>query len=319
MESLLQLTVFAMLGIVFNNVLTNFRDFLALVAAWLILFTTTGRGWPYSPPCGNFTNNTLKAGAAMTILTLAAAATTYWVSHAATIFNPSFFAVIFLWILIVWGIVMSGWPLYHAEPKKGLIIAVVTSIIISVSATIPLQNILNIDNLHVLTVSNLGLTLIFSTPFVLQGCPFTSLWRQPKIGLAIIATTSIPTLLIMYLTSSQQFFSETALRFFSSVILWSVVLSWSMAYPLTLRFRQPKRGIATIVAVLFVSGVWSTNLSGVVSADGMMVLNLLWLLPTIIMHNIYWLRKPLSPPLLIGMPPQGHTDLNKLGEWVEQV
>jgi len=165
-------------------------------------------------------------------------------------------------------------------------------------------------------VTQLAVAAIFSPFFVFQGYPFYRLWRQPRIGFAILLLSIAAGLGI---TALPQNIHTLVTSLLSGVLLWSVLFSWSFAYPLTRKYGQPKRGLLTLPLVFVIAVAWSYSVSMVLPTPKSLWLSLYVVLPAFIIHNIFWFRIPFSPPLLLGMPPRQHKSLDKLFDWFSQI
>ncbi|MEM4189859.1 MAG: hypothetical protein QW544_05040, partial [Candidatus Caldarchaeum sp.] len=183
-----------------------------------------------------------------------------------------------------------------------------------------LQNRVAFESLFGFYLTHMALSFMFSPSLVFQGHPFHRLWRQPSIGFAAIFSTLPVALAVFYLLghlSSQS--RQTMVAFFSSMILWQVLHSWAFCYLFSLKRTQPLRGLITSASTILTAAAWTYAWTNLTTPLNVAMVNLLIILPSLIIHNIFWLRKPFSAPLLFGSPAQGQTSLEKLNEWFLQV
>ncbi|MCS7133468.1 MAG: hypothetical protein NZ921_01515 [Candidatus Caldarchaeum sp.] len=308
-ESALQLMIFSAAG--FSMVGALPAELLLFYAFFSFLFAVFGFGWPFAVPCGKVLGGGWLSGALMTVLCFSLAFSTHFLSRFFMNNIVTHAAIFILWLVFVWGLAFSSWPLFHTTPKQSIIVSGLTTISLAHALAFLTSSIITASSLTQLSITHIALVSVLSPYFVLQGYPFVSFWRQPRIGAAITFSS-----LALALTVNGLLPAEYMEAFFSSLALWSILHSWAFVYPLSLKHRQPIRGVLGLPVVIVSAFLW-TLLSSFFNTQSSV--NLLVILPALVTHNIFWLRKPFLPPLLVGMPPPGHTDAEKLFEWPLQL
>lgn len=308
LESLIQLAAITSAGVYLVNYVS--ADLLSFYAFFSLLFALFGCGWPFAVPCGRVVGKGILSGVLMTASCFVLAFSVEALSRVVLADKVSYAAVLFLWIAFLWGLALSSWPLFHRLPSKSTVLAGLIIVALGYGVAYLTSTAISLQTLYNLSVTHVALMTLFSPQFVLQGYPFVNLWRQPRIGIAI-ASVTFPFASLF----NGIFQAENLAAFFSSVVLWSILYSWSFIYLIGLRWRQPTRGILTLPLVLSISFLWTFFLGVFVSLEMVSTVNLLFILPAVITHNIFWLRKPFLHPLLVGMPPPAQTEVEKLFDW----
>jgi hypothetical protein len=263
----------------------------------LLVITLLAGGWPWAPPMGDWGRSRITMGSASTALWLATSLP-YIAVHYMGGFNP-FSSLVPLYTALAWGLGLEAWPLRHLEPWKALTLGLGSTL-----ATAAVANILHPPHYaYGVMLWSMAMLTVASPYFVLQGYPLRRLRRQPRIGAVLIPTTLILSVPLAYLPQGDSLAS--------SIILWSIVYSWSFAY-FGIGSRQPVRGVYSLAVVTAASCLWTITL-GTAGVD-VQLLNLGLILPITVAHNALWLRAPLTKPLLPGMPPPGQVNMEILWE-----
>jgi len=317
-EALIQLGVYTILGIAAARYVYSLDGLFFLIASWVFIFVTLAGGWPYSPPLGSLNGSLYRRGLFMTSLTLAASLATYTAStYLLGGRNLQYMVVLLLWIVAVWGVVFDSWPLRHLPPSRAFILGSLTSISLSLVLGVIAANLVGYELLLRFMLVHLALSFMFSRFFVFQGYPFyRKLFRQPRAGVSIMLLCMAAAAFLSLLITPDRF---PAAAFFSSMLLWSVVYSWGLGFPGTVGYKQPLRGLLSALVIVVISAAWFSTLLQLLQEALIAVLNLLIILPLMVIHNLFWFRRPFSPPLLMGMPFHNRDGAGKLMDWALQV
>jgi len=254
-ESLVQLAAFTFLGymVVVNPYISE--EFFATLSAWLLLLTVVGGGWPVSVPYGRPFKKIWVTGIVMTLLLLTASTASYALF---IVIGLQHLMTTWFWVCANWAFVLDAWPVRHHTPKTAIIVGSVASML----AALALDYLLTLFSvkslLPLFMVTQLAVAAIFSPFFVFQGYPFYRLWRQPRIGFAILLLSIAAGLGV---TALPQNIHTLVTSLLSGVLLWSVLFSWSFAFPLTRQYGQPKRGLLTLPLVFVIAVAWSYSVS----------------------------------------------------------
>jgi len=314
-ETLLQLTVFTLMAIMLQQLYTIPEPLLIINVGWLFILTLMGGGWPFTIPLGKVFKETWKSGLFMTLILLLTSLTTFLFLDLLPNVDVRFFGPFFVWLSAVWGFALESWPLRHYTPKIGLVVGSSVMLVLGFVLAVVFQNLLDYELLVDYIFWDLFLLLVFSPMFVFQGYPFYRFFRQPRVGLSLTIFSLVASLIITNYLSRIHFLRV----FISSAILLAVLYSWGLAYPLVLKYRQPIRGVITLVASLVLAFFWSSAFLLLFDAQKIITINLFIVLPTLVIHNTFWMRKPFQPPLLLGMPHQNQMKIDKLREWILQI
>ena len=321
LETAVLLFAYVLAGLVAAPVLRDpgLKGFLAIFTGWLILSVTVCGGWPLSYPLGGHKFGLVKSATLMTSILLLSSSLSFAVFTLAG-FDAFVFGSVLIAVSAVWGMAFEAWPLRHLHPKSATATAVPAAVCISVALS-PVAASVSRNLLLISMATLLAVTFVFSPPLCFQGFPYHRLWRQPRIGLSILLTGFFLSLTLSRLIDSGLLSGDgvTAVltELLSALLLWLVVLSWGMLYPLGLRKRQPQRGSITLALALAAALPW-TNFLRSVGVDAL-TFNLLFVLPLYVLHNVLWLRFPLKSCVLPSMVAQGQNSVEKLLEWRLQV
>jgi hypothetical protein len=321
LETLVLLSAYVLTGLLAARTLLDpvLKGFLAVFTGWLILSVTVCGGWPLSYPLGAPKFGLLRSAALMTFILLSGSALSYAVTAMAG-FDAFIFGSLLIAVSAVWGMAFEAWPLMHLNPKN----ATATAIPAAAGMAVALSSVAACVSRSLLLITLMTLlttTFVFSPTLCFQGYPYYRLWRQPRIGLGVLLTG-----LFLGLTFSQLIdvglpLGDGGITFLtdalSALLLWLVVLSWGLLYPLGLRKRQPQRGLITLALAVAAALPWTFFLRGL-GVDAL-TFNLLFVLPLYVLHNSLWLRFPLKSYLLSSMVAQGQDSVEKLLDWKLQV
>jgi len=312
-ESLIQLSLFTFLGylLVVNNYIP--AGFYPSLTTWLLLLSVVGGGWPFSIPYGRPFKRLWASGVVMTLKLLLLSGISYALLSA---IGMQDLATIWFWVCANWAFIFDCWPMRHETPRDALIIGSGATFIGALALDQLFSIVAPRNLLSLFLQAQLATAVVFSPFFVFQSYPFHRLWRQPRIGLAILLISIAAGLGITAVSATV----ETHIVLVTSgLLLWSILYSWSFAYPLSRRYGQPKRGLVTLPLIVAIALAWSYTLSLFLSPPNLVLINLYVILPAFVVHNIFWLRMPFSPPLLFGMLLQQQKSLEKLFDWFSQV
>jgi len=304
-----------------ESILEELKYVTIFSVAWLFIIVSIAGGWPLSPPLGNVRkySSRIRKGLLMTLIWAAASMGSYLtillvLNELITTYAPAL-----LWASALWGVVLDSWPLRHYRPVTAFIIGATVLHIFALLVSL----FIKIDEGYLVSVltHHLAWSFLLSPPFATQAYHFRKLSRQPRIGIAILASASLLTLFswgaaVQMFKIMEDWISNT---FFSSMILWAFVYSYSFSFAGISRFTQPTRGYIALAIITVLAAVWSF-VQGVIFGWRIPVfLNLSYILVAVVIHDVFWLRAPLSPPLIIGMPPPYHRDIGSLKRWYEQL
>lgn len=297
----------------------SLRGHFALFAGSLLLFVAVCGGWPLSYPLGEPRYGPLVSASIMTLVILTSSLA---LSAACALVGMDRFAL-GAWLVAisaVWGLAFEAWPLRHFSPRRAALMGIPATLALTSAASVVTSSVTPGSYLPLLLIS-LVAVFALSPSVCFQGWPFHSLWRQPRIGLAILLTGVLSGLGLSVLPGSPLLNggeeAKLAVEVSSGLVLWLPVLSWGMLYPFGLRKRQPIRGLITITLAISATLPW-TLLLRLLSVD-VLTVNLLLVLPLYVLHTTVWLRAPLRRHVLPSMLAQGQETVEKLLEWRLQV
>ncbi len=295
------------------------KGFLSIFTGWLILSVAVCGGWPLSYPLGAPKFGLVRSAALMTFVLLSGSALSYWVTITSG-FDSFVFGSSLIAVSTVWGMGFEAWPLRHMNPRNATTLAIPVTAGMAVALS-SVAAVISLGLLLVVIMTLLTTTFVLSPMLCFQGYPYHRLWRQPRIGLAVLLTGLFLGLTLSQLIDVGLPLGERGITLLtdasSALLLWLVVLSWGLLYPLGLKRRQPQRGLITLALSLAAALPWAFFLRGL-GVDPL-TFNLLLVLPLYVLHNSVWLRFPLKSCLLPSMVTQGQSSVEKLLEWRLQV
>lgn len=228
--------------------------------------------------------------------------------------------IISLWIALVWGINFGSWPLRQYRPSVAFVIGAAVPFALGAIFSF-LSAGVNISYLEGVMIHNAAWSLVISQPFVLQGYSIRRFHRQPRIGVAALLIALALTALSWELLTVRLGFLSTGTSevLAAGVAMWSLTYSWVFGFLGISKYKQPTRGFLSLPIVAGLSVVW-TFVMLLVSPPAIALYATLAVIPSaLLVHNIFWLRVPLSPPLLPGMPPTYQQGVEVLRRWYSQV
>jgi len=328
-EGLIQFSVLALLGwISFIDLQSAGRvviyfPYSLFFVAWLIIISVIAGGWPLAPPLGHSKRGTrrLYLGLAMTSLWLALSVLSAIVVHA-FLEGPQLitYGILLLWVALTWGINLGSWPMRHYLPRTAFVIGSVTTYAIATVLALLLRNV-ETGYLTGLMIHAVAWSFVFSPPFIFQGYVLRRFYRQPRVGVASLLIV-LPLAFIGwdFLTLREGLIpANLSYVAMSSMALWSLTYSWGFGFAGISKYRQLKRGLMAFFIVIAISALWTALAISIMEPLTALYFNLAVMPTAIIVHNIFWLRAPLSPPLLPGMPPTYQTDIEILRKWSLQI
>lgn len=340
------LTIFGLAAFTYlpsiSLVATGFLPGSLVMLVWLGILAVAGGNWPLAPPAGRWKPGVNRGltGLGMTviwwIITAVNVAFMHYVYPKWPIF-PFFlwFGVLAFWTTLLWCINWGCWPFagrvkpWAMIPIAAIVIYLVASImwlgLVNLRGT-PLAGtpfdpggLFPIDWLVGFLVWHIAWFFVFSPIFVTQGWPFRKL-KQP--GMAVAQTIVSFVLAYICWEGSLRIGISPTLSFgavASSIVFWSLTFSWMFSFNAAAKYKQPKRGVLSFIAVIVITAVWVSILTLILSPLSataaaaklaffdvnlaIIYFNLCVLAPALIAHNAFWLRAPLTLPAPPGTPP----------------
>lgn len=244
------------------------------------------------------------------------------------------FGVIVFWLTLLYGINWNGWPFKGRLSPWGTMFASFALImLVSMAVWVFLTNLdgtplaatpmnhkgpLNVNWLTGYLVWSIAWLFVLSPVFATQGWPFGKLGHP---GAALAQTVVAHLLSLACWNGSLQLGMSPSFSFAavaSSIIFWSLVYSWHLQFWGISGTTHPRRAILSVIVISILVPVWILVLRLVLgpAAEGVaaaklpadvnilvIYVNLCIVAPTLIAHNAFWLRWPLTLPAPPGTPP----------------